>query len=88
MQQIPDSSLFTQENDMVLDPFMGSGTTVLVANRMKRNVIGIDIVAEYCQMVETQLHQQAVQLSVSFCKTTGKIDWEKLVRFNSAVHNS
>ncbi len=29
--------LFTQENDVVLDPFMGSGTTLTVANRMKRN---------------------------------------------------
>jgi site-specific DNA-methyltransferase (adenine-specific)/site-specific DNA-methyltransferase (cytosine-N4-specific) len=39
--------LFTQENDTVLDPFMGSGTSVEVANRMKRNAIGIEIVPEY-----------------------------------------
>lgn len=31
--------LFTKENDTVLDPFMGSGTTLIVANRMKRNSI-------------------------------------------------
>lgn len=47
--------LFTKENDMVLDPFMGSGTTLMVANRMKRNSIGIDIVEEYYEMVREQL---------------------------------
>jgi site-specific DNA-methyltransferase (adenine-specific)/site-specific DNA-methyltransferase (cytosine-N4-specific) len=48
--------LFTKENDMILDPFMGSGTTLIVANRMRRNSIGIDIVPEYCEMVKKQLH--------------------------------
>jgi site-specific DNA-methyltransferase (adenine-specific) len=38
-----------------LDPFMGSGTTLIVANRMKRNSMGIDIVPEYCEMVRKQL---------------------------------
>ena len=47
--------LFTKENDMVLDPFMGSGTTLIVANRMKRNSIGIDIIPDYCKMVKKQL---------------------------------
>ena len=48
--------LFTKENDIVLDPFMGSGTTLSVANRMKRNSIGIEIVPEYYQMVKNQLN--------------------------------
>ena len=56
--------LFTQENDTVLDPFMGSGTTILVANRMRRHSIGIEIVPEYCEMAENQLRQQAVQLPI------------------------
>jgi site-specific DNA-methyltransferase (adenine-specific) len=47
--------LFTKENDTVLDPFMGSGTTLVVANRMRRNSIGIDIVQEYYDMVNSQL---------------------------------
>jgi site-specific DNA-methyltransferase (adenine-specific)/site-specific DNA-methyltransferase (cytosine-N4-specific) len=47
--------LFTQEGDMVLDPFMGSGTTLVVAERLKRNAIGIDIVPEYCRMAKTRL---------------------------------
>jgi site-specific DNA-methyltransferase (adenine-specific) len=47
--------LFTKEKDTVLDPFMGSGTTLIVANRMKRSSIGIDIVPEYFDMVKEQL---------------------------------
>lgn len=52
--------LFTKQNDIVLDPFMGSGTTLVVANRMRRNSIGIDIVPEYYEMVRKQL--QLVEL--------------------------
>jgi site-specific DNA-methyltransferase (adenine-specific)/site-specific DNA-methyltransferase (cytosine-N4-specific) len=46
--------LFTQENDTVLDPFMGSGTAIEVANKMKRNAIGIEIVPEYFYSVRQQ----------------------------------
>lgn len=54
--------LFTQEYDTVLDPFMGSGTTVFVANRMNRHAIGIDIVDEYCKKVQKQINQQEMML--------------------------
>lgn len=47
--------LFTKEGDTVLDPFMGSGTTNFVAQRMSRNSIGIEIVPEYYEMVKEQL---------------------------------
>ncbi len=47
--------LFTKENDTVLDPFMGSGTTLRVAKKMNRNSIGIEIVLEYYEMVRSQL---------------------------------
>lgn len=47
--------LFTQANDTVLDPFMGSGTTVFVALEMGRKAIGIEIIPEYVAMVEQEL---------------------------------
>ena len=47
--------LFTKEHDVVLDPFMGSGTTLEVAGSMRRNSIGIDIVPEYYKMVKSKL---------------------------------
>jgi site-specific DNA-methyltransferase (adenine-specific)/site-specific DNA-methyltransferase (cytosine-N4-specific) len=46
--------LFTRENDTVLDPFMGSGTTIEVANKMQRNAIGIEILPEYYFVVKEQ----------------------------------
>jgi site-specific DNA-methyltransferase (adenine-specific)/site-specific DNA-methyltransferase (cytosine-N4-specific) len=55
--------LFTKENDVVLDPFMGSGTTLTVANRMRRNSIGIDIVEEYYKMVKAKLAPVELYLS-------------------------
>lgn len=49
--------LFTKENDMVLDPFMGSGTTLIAAHNLGRNSIGIDVVPEYCEMVRKKISQ-------------------------------
>jgi DNA modification methylase len=47
--------LFTREGDLVLDPFMGSGTTNFVAQRMNRHSIGIEISSEYYNMVKRQI---------------------------------
>jgi len=59
--------LFTKEGDTVLDPFMGSGTTNIVACRMKRNSIGIEIVPEYYEMVKKEI--QPVELYLMEPKT-------------------
>lgn len=42
--------LFTQPDDLVLDPFLGSGTTAIAAKQLKRNYVGIDTNGEYCQL--------------------------------------
>jgi len=63
--------LFTKHYDTVLDPFMGSGTTLIVANRMKRHSIGIDIVPEYYEMVKNQL------IPVELMLLEPKIKYEK-----------
>lgn len=47
--------LFTEVGDTILDPFMGSGTTLSVAQRMKRHSIGIEIIPEYVEQVRSQL---------------------------------
>jgi len=64
--------LFTKEFDTVLDPFMGSGTTVFVANRMHRNAIGIEIVPEYFNMVKKQI------IPVSYCLFEPENDYGKV----------
>lgn len=47
--------LLTKEGDIVLDPFMGSGTTGAVAKKMKRKFIGIEINPEYCKYAEERI---------------------------------
>lgn len=42
--------LFSFVGDTVLDPFMGSGSTVIAAKQNFRNGIGIDIELDYCQL--------------------------------------
>jgi len=49
--------LFTEEEDTILDPFMGSGTTLKVAKRLRRNSIGIDIVPEYYEIVKSEINE-------------------------------
>ncbi len=50
--------LFTQEGDIVLDPFMGSGTTARAAERLKRRYIGIEIKEEYVNLAQAVLDSQ------------------------------
>ncbi len=51
--------LLTKENDIVLDPFLGSGTTAVVAKRLKRNYIGIEIHQEYIDYALKRLDESA-----------------------------
>lgn len=53
--------LFTQEGDVVLDPFIGSGTTSVAAKRLYRNYVGIDINKEYCQLAESRLSEESLK---------------------------
>jgi site-specific DNA-methyltransferase (adenine-specific) len=48
--------LFTKDGDWVLDPFMGSGTTVRVAQKLGRNAIGIEILPEYFALAQQQIY--------------------------------
>lgn len=45
----------TAEGDVVLDPFVGSGTTCRVANRYGRQYIGIDLNPAYCKAAEAEI---------------------------------
>lgn len=48
--------LFTQEGDLVLDPFMGSGTTALAAQALGRHYLGIELLSEYVEIAEKALN--------------------------------
>jgi site-specific DNA-methyltransferase (adenine-specific) len=49
---------WSNEGDIVLDPFNGSGTTTKMAREMGRRYIGIEINTEYCDIARKRLEQQ------------------------------
>ena len=55
-------TLFTQPNDIVLDPFVGSGTTAVSALQLKRNYVGIDINDSYCEIAIQRIMQAQPRL--------------------------
>ena len=46
---------WSNEGDLVLDPFAGSGTTLKMAKQLKRNYIGIEINADYINIIKERL---------------------------------
>jgi site-specific DNA-methyltransferase (adenine-specific) len=46
---------WSNEGDIILDPFAGSGTTLKMANNNKRNYIGIEISPEYIEIINKRL---------------------------------
>ncbi len=55
--------LFTEKQDIVLDPFSGSGTSVIIAKKLERRYIGIDISREYCKIAGRKLEEVVIQRS-------------------------
>ena len=49
------------EGGIVLDPFLGSGTTAVVARKLGRGCIGMEINSEYCRMAEERIAQVEVE---------------------------
>jgi site-specific DNA-methyltransferase (adenine-specific) len=47
--------LYSFKNDVILDPFMGSGTTAVVAIKTKRNYVGYDINEEYIKLANNRI---------------------------------
>lgn len=55
-------SLFTEEGDLVLDPFMGSGTTASAALQSGRNFVGIEIKQEYIDLANMEIEKHSLPL--------------------------
>ena len=46
---------FCPPNGIVLDPFLGSGSTAVAAKRLQRNFLGFEICQDYCNLIEQRL---------------------------------
>lgn len=65
----------SQKGDMVFDPFLGSGTTAVVAKKLERNYCGIEREPEYCQMTIKRLAMADVDTSIQ--GYSGGYFWER-----------
>jgi len=58
--------LYSFKGDIVLDPFMGSGTTAVSAVKSDRKFVGYDINQEYISLAEKRLQPYMMQMKLSF----------------------
>ena len=86
----------TDEGDLVLDPFIGTGTTAVAAKRLGRKFIGIDIDKKYVNITEHKLSQEKpdskigktwVSFYLNEITTIRDIDWEAITKYFSIPHN-
>lgn len=56
-------SMSTQEGDLVFDPFCGSGTSLVAAEKLGRQWFGVDVSPTACQIASQRLHQIDKELS-------------------------
>ncbi|MCF8261288.1 MAG: site-specific DNA-methyltransferase [Melioribacteraceae bacterium] len=54
----------TNENDLVFDPFLGSGTTSVVSKKLKRQYIGVEVDQEFSLLAEKRLHLVDEDISI------------------------
>lgn len=56
--------LFTKEGDVVLDPFVGAGTTALATIQLGRKYVGIDINEEYVELARKRIAETQIRLPI------------------------
>jgi hypothetical protein len=64
----------TNEGDLVLDPFAGSGTTLLTAFRLSRQAVGCELSAEFLTLSLRRLCSNLVQLQISVATVQFSVD--------------
>ena len=51
-------NLYTYKNDLILDPFLGSGTTAIAAKLLDRNFVGYEIEEEYIEIAKNRIKKE------------------------------
>ena len=55
---------YSELNDLILDPFLGSGTTAIACERLNRRWIGIEISKKYCEIAAKRIENERKQLKM------------------------
>ena len=55
---------FSKNNQLIIDPFFGSGTTGLACEKLGRKWIGIEISEKYCAIAKKRIEQEARQIKM------------------------
>ena len=71
--QLIDRIISSTDAKIVLDPFMGSGTTAITAMGNKRDYIGIDISPDYCKMAEKRIEKNKIHSELNQFKAQTKL---------------
>lgn len=77
--------MFSFHGDTVLDPFCGTGTTMVAALRAERNRIGIEIDPDYCRLATQRLRQESQNL---FSAATIQVELSSPPTGNNSVKES
>lgn len=78
--------LYTFENDVVLDPFVGSGTTCIAALKTKRKYVAYDNKKEYVDLAEKRIKNSLVQnMSLFDTHKTHSVILEQLPDMKQAI---
>src|SRR3990167_10447642 len=54
---------FSDPDHIILDPFLGSGTTAVAAKQLGRKFIGIEISKKYCEIARQRLRQEILEFN-------------------------
>jgi DNA modification methylase len=57
-------TIHSNPNDLILDPFLGSGSTAVAAVKLNRRFIGIEISPKYCQIARERIAREQEQQSL------------------------
>jgi DNA modification methylase len=86
--QIPNQLIrrYTTEQDIVLDIFMGSGTTLFECERLNRQFIGFDLNTQILDFVNAQMvHNNGIKFAINECDVTNAMLFESRIKNSLAV---